>query len=86
MIIGALETIQVFKVPLVFCRHLSIDEKNFSVKPNGLSDQQISEIDNIIRHFKGNSASELELLTTAIYAYDHLDDKSLDSVIKGVQK
>ena len=65
---------------------MSIDEKNFSLKPEGLSDQQINEIDNIIKHFKGNSASELELLTTAIYAYDHLDDKSLESVIKGVQK
>ena len=65
---------------------MSIDENNFSVLPNGLSGKQINEIDNVIEHFKGNSASELELLTTAIYAYDHLDDKSMESVIKGVQK
>lgn len=65
---------------------MSIDEKNFSVSPSGLNAKQISEIDNIIERFKGNTPSELELLTTAIYAYDHLDDKSMESVIKGVQK
>ena len=65
---------------------MSVDEKHFSVDPKGLTEQQINEIDNIIERFKGKSASELELLTTAIYAYDHLDHRSVESVIKGVQK
>jgi hypothetical protein len=30
--------------------------------------------------------SELELLTTAMYAYDHLEDKSKANIISGVQK
>ncbi len=65
---------------------MSIDEKNFFVKPNGLSTEQLKEIDVLIEHFQGQSPSELELLTTAIYAYDHLENKSKESIINGVQK
>lgn len=65
---------------------MSIDEKNFAVEPDGLSAAQLVQIDALIEYFKGQSPSELELLTTAIYAYDHLEDKSKESIISGVQK
>lgn len=65
---------------------MSIDEKNFIVKPDGLSAEQLKEIDALIKHFQGQSPSELELLTTAVYAYDHLKNKSKESIISGVQK
>ncbi|RCX08904.1 hypothetical protein DFR58_14015 [Anaerobacterium chartisolvens] len=65
---------------------MSIDEKNFAVEADGLSVEQVRQIDELIERFKGQSPSELELLTTAIYAYDHLENKSKESVISGVQK
>ena len=65
---------------------MSIDEESFIVEPKGLSAEQLSQIDELIERFKGQSPSELELLTTAIYAYDHLDNKSKESIISGVQK
>ena len=58
----------------------------FDVSPAGLLPSQISGIDEIIARFKGWSPSELELLTTAIYAYNNLADKSENSVIQGVLK
>ncbi len=69
------------------CSHLmSINEENFTVEPDGLSDIQREVIDQLIIYFQGQSPSDLELLTTAIYAYDHLEDKSKDNIISGVQK
>ncbi len=65
---------------------MSVDERNFTIKSNGLSEEQLQEINALIEHFRGQSPSELELLTTAIYAYDHLENKSKESVISGVQK
>ena len=65
---------------------MSIDEQHFTVKPDALSPEQLQQIDELIGRFNGHSASGLELLTTAIYAYDHLADKSKESVVRGVQK
>lgn len=65
---------------------MSIDEENFSVEPYKLSSEQIAEIDNLIKRFEGETPSELELLTTAIYAYDHLENKAAESIINGVKK
>lgn len=65
---------------------MSVNEKLFAVKPNGLSLEQQETIDKLIEHFKEKSPSELELLTTAIYAYNHLKDRSVESVIRGVRK
>ncbi len=65
---------------------MSIDEENFSVVPDGLSIQQCKTIDELLEYFREWSPSELELLTTAIYAYNHLEDKSEKSVINGVKK
>jgi uncharacterized protein YwgA len=65
---------------------MSINDADFIVKSDSLSDSQEDVIDDLIRHFYGQTPSELELLTTAVYAYNHLDDKSPDNIIKGVQK
>ena len=65
---------------------MSIDEDKFNVEPKGLSEEQLEEIDELIERFQGQSPSELELLTTAIYAYNNLKDKSKESIINGVQK
>ncbi len=60
--------------------------KNFIVEPDGLSNEQQKVIDELIEYFKGQSTSNLELLTTAIYAYNHLENKSQENIIRGVQK
>ena len=65
---------------------MSINEEYFKVEPIGLSTEQLKKIDDIIIHYMGRDASELELLTTAIYAYDLLEDKSIESVMGGVRK
>ena len=46
----------------------------------------IGTITDVIEHFKGKSPSELELLSTAIYAYNHLESKARESVVNGVLK
>lgn len=65
---------------------MSIDEENFTVESEGLSEEQLEDIDELIERFQKLCPSELELLTTAIYAYDNLEDKSEKSIIRGVQK
>lgn len=69
-----------------YAHEMSINHQKFDVLPVGLSRDQEAEIDNLIAHFKDRSASDLELLTTAIYVYNHSDDKTAESIIKGVQK
>ncbi len=68
-----------------YSHRMRINDK-FEVWPDGLTSKQKSEIDDIITRFKGKSPSELELLTTAIYAYNNLEDKTEQSVINGVLK
>ena len=51
-----------------------------------LTNVQEKVIDSVIERFKDQSPSELELLTTAIYAYNNLQDKSMDSITQGVKK
>ena len=58
----------------------------YGVSSAGLSATQEKEIDDIITRFRGRSPSELELLTTAIYAFNNLEDKTIESVINGVLK
>ena len=61
--------------------------KHYEILPeNNLSPQEVDEIDVIISRFKEKSASDLELLTTAIYAYNNLEDKTKVSIINGVKK
>lgn len=69
-----------------YSHRMSIND-SFTVEPDDdLSAEELRQIDALIEHFRGQTASELELLTTAIYAYEHLEDKSEESVISGVQK
>jgi uncharacterized protein YwgA len=68
-----------------YSHKMSIDEK-YNVEPQSLSKQHVAVIDDLIEHFNGWSASDLELLTTAIYAYNNLEDKSMQSTINGVKK
>lgn len=65
---------------------MSINEQLFTIEPRGLTEEHKRILDELIHNFKGWSASELELLTTAVYAYDHLEDKSRENVIRGVEK
>lgn len=60
--------------------------EGFEILPDCLSDEQKKGIDEVIERFREKKGPELELLTTAIYAYNHLDDKSRESVIAGVVK
>lgn len=59
---------------------------DYAVLPKNLSVVQEEVIDDVITRFEGKSPSELELLTTAIYAYNNLEDKTRESVINGVLK
>lgn len=65
---------------------MSVNEEVFSVQPMDLSREQLQLIDRVITDFGGRSASDLELLATALYAYKHLQDKSRESIIQGVIK
>ncbi len=65
---------------------MGINEEYYEIEPNKLTEEQKKEIDVIIKHFEKKSPSELELLTTIIYAYDHLNEKTEDRIISGVQK
>ncbi|MDR2355446.1 MAG: hypothetical protein LBE16_04545 [Clostridiales Family XIII bacterium] len=40
----------------------------------------------VLRRYKGYKPTQLELLTTAIYAYEHLPEKSRADVMAGVKK
>lgn len=59
---------------------------NIDAAPIGLTPEHLQAIDDVIDNFVKMSPSELELLTTAIYAHTHLEDKSKKSVVGGVQK
>lgn len=65
---------------------MSVNEDHFVIEPEKLSENQIEIIKDLIQRFKGQNPSELELLTTAIYAYEHIDNKSEDETINGVKK
>lgn len=53
---------------------------------SGLDVAEEKIVDDVILEFKDSSPSQLELLTTAMYAFEHLPDKSIPSIVKGVKK
>ena len=59
---------------------------NDTVLPKGLSSEDIAAIDDVIKTFIHKSPSDLELLSTAIYAHKYLENKSKESVVEGVLK
>ncbi|MCK9217199.1 MAG: hypothetical protein M0P77_04675 [Firmicutes bacterium] len=65
---------------------MSINDEVFYIESNNLTDKQKETICGLIYHFKDRTPAELELLTTALYAYNHLQNKTEDSIISGVQK
>ena len=65
---------------------IGLNTDKYVVEPEELSSGELALVDEVIRRFQGRSASELELLTTAIYVYDHLVDRSKSEIIAGVQK
>lgn len=68
------------------CSHLMSVNEEFTIQSEKLSDEQEKRIDDLVIYFKKWTPSDLELLTTAMYVYEHLEDKSKSSVIKGVEK
>jgi len=65
---------------------MSIDD-NYDVSPeSNLSSQNLNTIQELIERYKNKTPSDLELLTTAIYAYEHIKSKTQDEVIKNVKK
>lgn len=53
---------------------------------SGLDITEEKMVDDVILEFIDSSPSQLELLTTAMYAFEHLPDKSIPSIVKGVKK
>jgi len=51
-----------------------------------LSQEQTNTVNEVINRFIKYSPSELELLTTAIYVYDNIGNKSIKNIIEGVKK
>jgi len=51
-----------------------------------VSEDQEKTISDVLTRYKDWNPSKLELLTTAIYAYDNLQEKTRESVIGGVKK
>lgn len=50
------------------------------------SPKRENAVTSVLTRYKDWTPSRLELLTTAIYAYENLEEKTLDSVINGVKK
>ena len=51
-----------------------------------LTDDELKVIDNIFSDFADKSPAELELLTTAHFAFKNIQDKSAGNIINGVKK
>ena len=65
---------------------MSISDEYKHIEPENLAPAQISTIEEVIGRYKDKTPSDLELLTTAIYAYDHTGAKTRDAVIENVKK
>ena len=69
----------------LICLKDSVAEDDEFFAPD-LSEDEYSAMKDIINRFSHKTPGELELLTTAHYAYANLQDKSQKSVVAGVQK
>lgn len=61
-------------------------ETQETIEDENLTRIQMEIINDVIEHFKSRSASELELLTTAIYAYDRIGAHSRHGVYENVKR
>lgn len=67
--------------------HKMILSKEYQhIQSNGLTRKQTEIIKGVIQRYKDFSASDLELLTTAIYAYDYIGAKTNADVSENVKK
>lgn len=72
-----------------YCRYghkIKIDPEYEASLETDLSEPYPTLIQRVIERYKDKSPSELELLTTAIYAYKHTDGKTRDGVAANVKK
>jgi uncharacterized protein YwgA len=53
---------------------------------SALNPEEERTVDTVLRRYKSYKPARLELLTTAIYAYEHLPKKSRADVMAGVKK
>lgn len=65
---------------------MHISSSTESITSEGLGSEQINTIESVIFRYKNATASQLELLTTAIYAYEHIGAKTRATVGENVKK
>ncbi len=66
--------------------HKMIINPRYPVSSTGLMEEQVQTIKDVIQHYRNASASFLELLTTALYAYDYTGARTRTSVRENVKK
>jgi hypothetical protein len=73
-------------VPILtgYSHKLSVNDRYETL--SALTPEEERTVDEIIGRYKAYKPAELELLTTAIYAYEHLREKSRANVMAGVKK
>lgn len=67
------------------CSHKMSVNTGYEIK-SSLTKKDEAVAREVIDHFKNRTPLELELLSTALYAHDNLEDKSRGSIINGVKK
>lgn len=65
---------------------MNVSEECGEVLSEDLAECQTDTIKEVIQHYRNSTASQLELLTTAIYAYDHTGAKTRADVTSNVKK
>lgn len=60
--------------------------RGLAANAEGLSPEDLAVIDEAIAYCRGRSPEELELLTTALFVHDHLQDGSEAKVAAGVRR
>ena len=61
-------------------------DNSMEIISNDLSVDQLEIIDDVIKRYKNNTASELELLTTAIYAYTRIHASTQKAVYDSIKR
>ena len=69
-----------------FGHKIDIADNSMEIISNDLSVDQLEIIDGVIKRYKNNTASELELLTTAIYAYTRIHASTQKAVYDSIKR
>lgn len=64
---------------------MNVPEENVASLEVSLPKESLQLAEEVITRYKAQTPSDLELLTTAIYAYQHTDAKTREDVIKKVK-